>query len=160
LSWTTASEINNSHFELLRFGEGSEEVFIGEVLGNGNSSSQLDYEFVDRTPIQGWNYYRLLQYDFDGTVSDEGVVSVLWDDTTSEFEFNVQSISSGLVLKFNSISGPYSVQLFDKAGREIFQTETNSNTIEIPMSNSQGVYVLRVDNGQRINTKKIVWVRP
>ncbi len=64
LNWTTSSESNNSHFIIERMTDNVEE--IGRVEGNGNSNEIKQYGFIDLYPSQGHNYYRLVQYDFDG----------------------------------------------------------------------------------------------
>ncbi len=66
LRWETTAEINNSHFVIER--ASTEMVFhqIGEISGKGNSTTLQRYQFVDRFPLTGNNYYRLRQVDFDG----------------------------------------------------------------------------------------------
>ena len=68
LKWATASESNNSHFELERSTDGGDRFeVIAEVVANlGNSSSLQSYDFTDDNPVIGDNYYRLKQVDFDG----------------------------------------------------------------------------------------------
>ncbi len=66
LSWTTAQETNNQGFEIERSIDGVTFEKIGFVDGHGTSSIITDYEFIDRTPKQGVNYYRLKQIDIDG----------------------------------------------------------------------------------------------
>jgi hypothetical protein len=38
------------------------------VKGHGNSSSPVAYSIYDNSPISGYNYYRLAQFDMDGGV--------------------------------------------------------------------------------------------
>ncbi|MCI5083480.1 MAG: T9SS type A sorting domain-containing protein [Saprospiraceae bacterium] len=66
LNWETTAEINNSHFVIER--ASTEMIFqkIGEISGKGNSTTLQQYQFVDRFPLSGNNYYRLRQVDFDG----------------------------------------------------------------------------------------------
>jgi parallel beta-helix repeat protein len=62
LTWTTAEEINNSHFEIERSATGQGYAKIGSVRGNGAGS----YQFTDNGPLGAVNYYRLKQVDIDG----------------------------------------------------------------------------------------------
>lgn len=65
IQWSTASETNNSHFEVQRMYENTWEK-IGEVIGNGTSQTVNNYSFTDHNaPWQG-AYYRLKQIDYDG----------------------------------------------------------------------------------------------
>jgi hypothetical protein len=66
LSWSTASELNNSYFVLERSIDAQNWSPIGEVEGAGNSTEQLNYSFKDRMAPQGRSYYRIKQVDFDG----------------------------------------------------------------------------------------------
>ncbi len=66
LSWTTGSEINNDYFVIEHSNDGKNYTAIGEVKGMGNSDEFVDYQFTDENPMEGMNYYRLRQIDFDG----------------------------------------------------------------------------------------------
>ncbi|ADY51296.1 hypothetical protein Pedsa_0720 [Pseudopedobacter saltans DSM 12145] len=66
LNWTTDSEVNNADFEVLRSADGKEFNSIGNVKGAGNSNSVNSYSFTDRYPLEGVNFYKLRQVDYDG----------------------------------------------------------------------------------------------
>ena len=66
LKWQTSSEINSSHFEIERSIDAINFENIGIVNAAGNSSLELNYNFIDVTPMRGFNYYRLKQVDIDG----------------------------------------------------------------------------------------------
>jgi Secretion system C-terminal sorting domain len=66
LAFTTASEKNNDFFAIERSNDGKNFRQIGEVKGNGTSTSIQNYTFTDETPANGRNFYRLKQVDFDG----------------------------------------------------------------------------------------------
>ncbi|WP_218127087.1 integrin alpha [Catalinimonas alkaloidigena] len=69
LTWETAAEFNNSHFEIERSQNGQNFETIGQLRGAGTSHQRLAYQFTDQRPYTGENYYRLKQVDLDGTVS-------------------------------------------------------------------------------------------
>ncbi len=67
LRWETATEINNSGFQVERKTSGSEFSVIGFVPGFGTTTEPRSYSFSDQN-VQAGNYtYRLKQIDFDGT---------------------------------------------------------------------------------------------
>ncbi|MCC9166756.1 GDSL-type esterase/lipase family protein [Pontibacter harenae] len=76
LSWQTASEINNSHFEVQRSGDNVDFRTIGRVAGAGNSSINIKYTFTDKAAPVRQLYYRLKQVDFDSTFAYSNVVAV------------------------------------------------------------------------------------
>ena len=47
--------------------DGNEWSEIGLIEGEGNTSTQMTYKWTDDNPINGVNYYRLTQTDYDGT---------------------------------------------------------------------------------------------
>lgn len=67
LKWTTATEINNSHFEIQK-NTGAGWVTIGQIAGAGNSNEVRRYQFID---LEGGNNvtYQIKQVDFDGRSS-------------------------------------------------------------------------------------------
>jgi hypothetical protein len=93
LTWTTASEINNDVFEIERSIDGADYHKIGEVDGNGNSSSTINYAFEDRNPTPGVIYYRLKQIDFNGEFEYHGPMSI---STCENENINVH-VSNGVV---------------------------------------------------------------
>src|SRR5690606_1918478 len=68
LTWTTAKEWQNSHFEIERsIDDISNWETIGEVKGNGFTDSSTAYTFADsKLPVDGGRiFYRLKQVNFD-----------------------------------------------------------------------------------------------
>lgn len=74
--WSTASELNNAYFTVLRSKDAQHFSAIGTLPGAGNSYTQLDYEFYDEDPFSGISYYQLQQTDFNGSTSLSDIVSV------------------------------------------------------------------------------------
>jgi len=67
LTWETASQENSRAFVIQRSSDTSGWANIGSVAAAGNSSSTLDYRFTDRSPSVGYDNYRLLLTDVDGS---------------------------------------------------------------------------------------------
>ena len=81
LNWMTASEINNSHFEIERSYDGRDFEMIDHVSGNGNSQHQIDYSYTDASvsKLENTVFYRLKQVDFDGTSECSDIRVVRFD---------------------------------------------------------------------------------
>tara|TARA_R110000744_G_scaffold207198_1_gene325799 strand:+ start:3258 stop:3998 length:741 start_codon:yes stop_codon:yes gene_type:complete len=73
LEWTTASELNNDYFEVLKSYDGEAFFIVGYVDGHGTSSKVIDYSYTDSEPRQA--YYRLKQLDYDGQFEYSDVVA-------------------------------------------------------------------------------------
>jgi len=65
LLWATASEINNSGFEVQRSTDGITFEKIGFVNGAGSTTTEKDYTYVDNDIKEPLYYYRLRQVDYD-----------------------------------------------------------------------------------------------
>lgn len=72
VEWKTANEKNSSHFILKRAGDDKVFKAIAEIKAVKESSSTTHYQYFDRFPLIGQNYYKLEQVDADGirTLSD------------------------------------------------------------------------------------------
>jgi hypothetical protein len=76
LNWTTASERNSLKFEVEKSYDASNFEYIGEKLAAGNSSINIDYNFIDENPKVGNNYYRLKMIDADGTFKYSEIINI------------------------------------------------------------------------------------
>jgi parallel beta-helix repeat protein len=85
LSWATATEQDADRFEIQRSNDGISFEKIGTLSALGHSSHPQNYHFWDKKPMQGYNYYRLQQVDFDEKFSLSNIVKVDW----TSFNINV-----------------------------------------------------------------------
>jgi hypothetical protein len=152
LAWTTASELNNDHFEIQRSLGNTDFKTIGTVKAKGITSQSQDYSFTDYLPADGNNYYRLKQVDKSGKVFYSSVVMV---------RFNLKAIIlypnpayDKIYIRNNdhfSDGKKITVRLFDLSGKLIVKREFQTygvdiNTFNIPATISGGMYVLIISN--------------
>ncbi|HEU4719336.1 MAG TPA: T9SS type A sorting domain-containing protein, partial [Bacteroidia bacterium] len=76
LIWSTASETNNNYFTLERSVDGVTYQEIGRQNGAGTTTTRQDYSMNDLNPVEGFNYYRLKQTDFNGNSTYSSVISL------------------------------------------------------------------------------------
>ncbi|MBX9851835.1 MAG: PKD domain-containing protein, partial [Cytophagaceae bacterium] len=149
LSWKTAMEINNSHFEIQRSADGINFITIGTVKGNGNSSSIITYSFPDDYPYSGENYYRLVQHDYDGGEKNSNIISLNIEDVQiavfpnpSGNNFNVQ------------VTGGKQAHIIvtDILGRKVYMNVINESMLNFSFGDTLpgGLYTLQVHNGNKI----------
>ena len=69
VNWATTSEVRNSHFMVERSVDGKQFIELAKVNGSGSLNEGYDYSYVDVNPPKRMLYYRMAQYDFNGTVS-------------------------------------------------------------------------------------------
>lgn len=160
LNWVTASEVNNSHFNLLRSYDLNEEIQIARIEGNGNSSSESQYSYIDEDPQKGWNYYRLIQHDYDGSLNDEGTVAVWWDDENGLDLNSLSWTEDGILLNVSHDDRPYTLSLFSVSGQLIHRSLERQSRVRIASpSDSQAIYILRLDCDEESVSRKLVRIK-
>ncbi len=95
LEWSTASEINNSGFEVQR-SEVSDGAFetIGWIPGNETSNTINTYTLYDDDAIPGViYYYRLKQVNNDGSYQYSEIIEV----SINNFSFAVNSVNNAML---------------------------------------------------------------
>lgn len=161
LNWNTATELNNSGFELQRSADGknfTKLAFVNSKSENGNSASPLSYTFVDENPLRGANYYRLNQVDKDGKSTLSEIVTIK-GDKVSKLEVSAifpNPVKDRLTVKIEgSASEKVSVQVVDLAGKVLsvqnVQVGIGENQISVNTSKlTNGNYILKVttENGE------------
>ena len=76
LKWSTASEYNSDYFLLERSVDGEQWDYVGTTKAMGNSTQVVDYLYVDNFRFNGFIYYKLNQFDFDGNFKVYGPISI------------------------------------------------------------------------------------
>jgi hypothetical protein len=76
LKWSTASEYNSDYFLLERSVDGEQWDYVGTTKATGNSTQVVNYLYVDNFRFNGFVYYKLNQFDFDGNFKTYGPISI------------------------------------------------------------------------------------
>ena len=74
LNWQTATELNNSGFQVERSNDNKSFSQVAFVPGYGTTTEPRSYSFTDNSVESGVYYYRLKQIDLDGSYSYSDVV--------------------------------------------------------------------------------------
>lgn len=154
LEWSTANEINNSHFEVLHSVDGNGWSQLTQVSGAGTSYQVQHYDYVHTTPA-ATNYYRIKQVDRDGHYQFSPTRWVVLQNTKNSItDLQVfPNPSQGRVTVL--LPGHHTCELYDMQGKLIHKT-VFSDKLELSALSS-GVYTLKVQSGnQLINHKLIV----
>jgi hypothetical protein len=169
LTWTTATEINNSGFQIERK-SGSSWENIGFVNGKGSTSEKTIYSFIDKDVLPEKYSYRLKQIDYDGTYSYSKEVEVDVDiPSTFELSQNYPNpFNPATTIKFSLPAESFvTLSVFNSLGEEteviLHNTlDAGKHSVNINAHNySSGVYVYvikAVDNsgGSYISSKKMI----
>lgn len=76
LDWATASEQNSDHFDIETSVNAYDWTVVGKLPAAGNTNSNIYYNYVVENPLPVFNYYRLVQYDYDGQYEIYGPIAI------------------------------------------------------------------------------------
>ncbi|MGI4875297.1 MAG: hypothetical protein ACRYFX_29440 [Janthinobacterium lividum] len=123
LKWTTASEVNNDHFDVERSFDGLSFAKIGAVAGQGTKPTATSYTLTDAgvaAKATGPVYYRLRQVDVSGTATYSPVraVSFTADGVAPAIGLYPNPVATTTELDLMQLpTGTYQVTLLDATGR-------------------------------------------
>lgn len=156
LSWATALEQNSERFEVERSIEGKTWHRLGTIPASGSSNIVRRYTYVDASPAEGINYYRLKMVDKGGSFEHSPVRSVSFE-LTSEITITPNPASENLRLKVRDAGSVEKVELISATGQVLYRSGTSPladiNVRHLPA----GMYILNITRtGGRISTHKVL----
>lgn len=160
INWITGSEINNSHFDIERSEDGIEFSKIGETKSKGNSSVNTNYSYTDNSPLQGTNYYRLKQWDFDGKFQYSKIISIEIKNNKSIVSIYPNPAKGNITFQ-SSTTKSYNrtIEIIDITGKKVAAVNLlpNQNTINLNIQNLvNGIYVVRLIDNAACSFEKLV----
>lgn len=158
LTWKTISETNNSHFILERGSRPSSFSELARKTGAGTTTSASNYSFIDQNPLNGVNYYRLIQYDKNGTSTVLGEQALTFSLNKAQNSIYPNPAAKQVFVKLAEVKGDITIDLVALTGQNIFTKVyrvSGNEEIAIDLANvPQGSYVLWINKGKNINDRK------
>lgn len=158
LRWITTEEISGERFDIEQSVDSKSWFKIGEVKATGNSSVSISYEFIDREPSNGTNYYRLKMIDLDGTFAFSNIRDLKFS-VTNDISIYPNPLTDYLYLKSNTRTPVSKMEIFNKDGRLRLTVSKviPGQAVNIKGLNS-GTYLVKIryDNGSTENLKIVV----
>ncbi|WP_436517326.1 T9SS type A sorting domain-containing protein [Ekhidna sp. To15] len=149
LKWSTAVEINNDYFEVLKSTDGQNFYSITKINGFGNSNNIVEYSFADLDVSNGNYFYQLKQVDFNGEFEYHQIISIsfsIQEDKISVFP-NPVTTDQFKISANRTISQPV-LTIYSTEGGIVHERKLSSNnrwTINQSEANlPRGVYILIV----------------
>jgi hypothetical protein len=155
LQWQTAQEENTREFLVQRSPDGTIFSTIGSVAAAGNSSVTLDYSFVDGSPVNGNNYYRLEEVDLDGYTTYTPVRLLNFSSSTRRLIWYPTGYKTAAVSLLPGSNECYT--LTDAAGQTLRQGQLSDGKTDIS-GLPAGLYIVKVltATGQPLTTKVLL----
>jgi len=168
LNWSTASELNNSGFEIER-SSNNEWTKVGNVNGNGTSSTVNNYSYTDRSLATGSYSYRLKQVDFNGNFEYFNLNNEVNIGTPSTYALSQNypnPFNPSTTINFDlPTDGNVSLKLYDMSGKEVatlVNEVRSAGYYSVNFNASQltsGVYFYSISADNFTATKKMLLVK-
>jgi hypothetical protein len=168
LNWNTATETNNSGFDIERSVDGRNFEKVNFVKGAGNSTKANSYNLTDAKAFavsqSNVLYYRLKQVDFNGKYTYSKVIRVNKNGETLNgisVSPNPYSTDYSISLTANT-EGKAVIEMTDMQGRTVSTRETlilnGANTLFMDNTSGlkAGVYFVRVSTNGESQMLKLV----
>lgn len=164
LKWATASEKNSDHFVIQRSADGEEFETLSELDAVGNSPTPSNYRFIDRSPIDGTNYYRIVQVDADGAESSSEIRQIAYQLPAGMQWTDIgpnpvrDQVSMSFYTEFNET---VKVRIIDLQGQVILQQQVQAsignNLLEINTDAlATGYYNLQIQGTNGMLKRKMI----
>lgn len=162
-SWVDNEDDNIISQEIEKSTDGNYFTTLGNISIQEVASAFNRHTYIDATPVQGPNYYRIRRVDRNGNIYFSRVLKV--DDSYGRPELNIipNPVKSGVLniqLK-NMGDGKYTMALYSNAGLRIFARSFDYTagsaleTVYLPAQVASGTYFLQFTNGQTIINKQV-----
>ncbi|MBI4947335.1 MAG: T9SS type A sorting domain-containing protein [Bacteroidetes bacterium] len=168
LTWSTASETNSDYYIIERSFDGKKWDLVTSVKAAGNSNQILNYEYFDRVLHSGVFYYRLLQKDFDGNITEYKTNAVSCEGIENNISICVfpnPANNTINLLVLGSFDDAGVITIYNNLGTEIITrkvscySETNKYTIDISNLSIGAYYLKYVLNKQVFPVEKFIIYR-
>ena len=168
LSWITATELNNSGFEVQRSNDAEVWENIGFVSGYGTTTEINYYSFIDENLSDGSYAYRLKQVDLNGTYEYSNIVFV---DIITPIEYELSQnypnpFNPSTTIQFSIPEGSQvNLKIYNSLGQEI-ETLVNrfmeAGVHRVNFSAAgliSGMYFYRLDAGEFTQVRKMTLIK-
>jgi hypothetical protein len=127
LDWSTSSELRNDYFEVQRSANGFDFQTIGAVQGAGTTTETSMYSFVDESPINSMNYYRLKQVDLDGLYSYSNAIAIEFDRDLNAISLYPNPANTFVYVDINGpLRGTTRTRVVTLSGQVVVEEYSNS----------------------------------
>ena len=169
LMWSTATEVNNYGFEVLRSHNRNEWGVLGFLEGHGNSNSPQSYNFTDdKIRAAGSYLYKLKQIDNDGKFTFSKTIEVnIGLPTKLELKQNYPNpFNPSTTIGFSlPVSGNVSLKIFNPLGKEVKTlinryTEAGKYSFKFNAEDlPSGMYIYQLTTDKNSLTKKMLFLK-
>ncbi len=139
LNWQTEQEINNHYFEVLHSPDGIIFSPVEKVFAAGNSNTTKQYQFIHNANLKGYQYYQLVQTDFNGTKTVSATIKIKIDEEKFSLKLFPNPTTNAIFIKANTNLAKTNYTIHNQHGSII--KKGNCDLPQIDLHNlAKGVY--------------------
>lgn len=166
LEWEVASETGISYYEVQKSHTNNNFASIATVAALGGNNTMLTYNYSDRSPYNGANFYRIRSVGINGSVKYSAIAKVNYTAPTASIAaYPNPVVNNKLTLEFkNKARGEYTISLLSTTGALVYQTKMmhnggdNKYGLALPATLARELYQMNIDgpDGSRSQLKIMV----
>ncbi|NII23512.1 T9SS type A sorting domain-containing protein [Pseudoflavitalea sp. X16] len=164
LSWSTAMEEGNDHFDVESSADGKGFTTIGSVQGAGSTMQQKSYTFTDPQVHSGTWYYRLKLVNANGqTIMYSSILPVKSGQAPARLEYFPNPVAENVTVQLaDERKGTLQVRLLSMDGKLVKQRQwmKKEESITVVMEMAQlvpGIYLMEITVGDQLRElRKII----
>lgn len=144
LSWDQDNIQNIQLYAITKSLNNKDYYTIGNI--NPRSDKHENYNFEDKDPIFGNNYYIIKQIDNNGTIVKSKVASIIFDNPQNNFQISPNPFSSKINIHTSQNIVHEKIIILTLEGKLLYELSTNNNTIDLSVL-ERGTYFILI-NGE------------
>jgi hypothetical protein len=166
LFWDASGEVNSSHYEVERSQSGNSFVSIGKIQSKFvNNSGVNTYQFEDKNPLNGIQYYRIKEVGNDLSLQYSSIVALQPNNKQSRFQVYPNPVEGRIIHLAIETAEPgiYHVGIYSLQGQLLQQKQ-----LAVPIRNSlhhivlqpqvmPGMYQFIITDAKRIVRKQLIF---
>jgi photosystem II stability/assembly factor-like uncharacterized protein len=169
LSWSTATETNNSGFDVERSSDGTDYSSVSFIKGAGTVTELRSYTYKDENLAPGKYFYRIRQNDYDGSHIYYKYHSAV--EITTPFVYSIQQnypnpFNPATKINFSiAAAGKVTIIVYDILGNEVAEIvnkdmEAGSHSAEFNAAGfTSGIYFYKITAGNFSETMKMLFLK-
>lgn len=158
LYWRVASERNTSYYIIEKSLDMMQWREMGKLESSKTNLSNITYQIADNHPVKGLNYYRLIDYNLDGSFTKHKILAVNYLNKVNYISY-AQNEDELIINYLPSLTG-FNLNMYNINGRLIKKihlsggesTQEKILKTEIP----SGVLLINCDEHKQLGMSKII----
>ncbi len=158
LIWETGAEYNCASFDVERSANAIDFSSLSQIVAN-NTSQGASYKALDAHPVEGINYYRIRQNDFDGKHTYSNTQTVYFEGIEKGFSIVPNPVFSDNTLLINAAYDGFKLTILNALSQKITEIalHKNENYLSLATYNlPKGVYFFQFNDAKNTVTKKMI----